>query len=113
MNHRKLSFLAAISVSAIFVAASFAGPADDAFEQGQQALAAKDYATAIAKLQQAVLLDPDSIRNASQLRQAVLRQTIAAHPKEGSTGDFDQQIAFFEKAAAQHPTSANIYLNFG
>jgi tetratricopeptide (TPR) repeat protein len=108
MSYRKLSILAAL-----FVSVSLAGPADEAFDQGQQALAAKDYSTAIGKLQQAVQLDPDSIRNASQLRQAVIRQTVSAHPKEGSTADFDAEIAFFQKIAADHPTSANTFLNYG
>jgi tetratricopeptide (TPR) repeat protein len=113
MSYRTLSILAALFVSSAFIPTMLAGPADDAFDQGQQALAAKDYTTAIAKLQQAVQLDPDSLRNSSQLRQAVLRQTIAAHPKEGSTADFDAEIAFFQKAAADHPMSSNILLNYG
>jgi Tfp pilus assembly protein PilF len=113
MSYRKLSILAALFVSSAFIPTMLAGPADDAFDQGQQALAAKDYPTAIAKLQQAVQLDPDSLRNASQLRQAVLRQTIGAHPKEGSPADFDAEIAFFQKAAADHPMSSNILLNYG
>ena len=60
-----------------------------------------------------MLADPDSIRNASQLRQATMRGTIAAHPKEGSTADFDKQIEFFKNAAAANPNSSNIFLNYG
>jgi tetratricopeptide (TPR) repeat protein len=113
MSYRKLSFLAAVSVAAMVVPGLFAGPADDAYQAGAQALTSKDYPTAIDKLQQAVDLDPENLRNASQLRQAVIRQTIAAHPKEGSTADFDKEIAFFGKVAAAHPGSSNIFLNYG
>src|SRR6185312_2014149 len=67
------------------------------YEKAAKAMASKDYNTAIPLLQQAVQADPDNLRNASELRQAVLRQTIAAHPKEGSTADFDKDIAFFEQ----------------
>ena len=37
-------------------------------------MAAKDYGTAVTLLQSAVEADPDSLRNASELRQAVIRQ---------------------------------------
>jgi len=90
-----------------------AGPGDDAFEKGEQALASRDFGSAVSQLQQAVEADPDSIRNASEYRQAVLRQTVAAHPREGAVADFDKEIAFFEKVVGAHPNSANAYLNFG
>jgi len=83
------------------------------YEKAAKAMASKDYNTAIPLLQQAVQADPDNLRNASELRQAVLRQTIAAHPKEGSTADFDKDIAFFEQVTKAHPMSANAFLNFG
>ena len=100
-----------MAAAPVFVAPVFA--ADDGYEKAAQAMAAKDYGNAITMLQSAVDADPESLRNASELRQAVMRQTIAAHPKEGATADFDKEIAFFEKAAGAHPTSSNIFLNYG
>jgi tetratricopeptide (TPR) repeat protein len=94
------------------LAASLFG-ADETFDKAEQALASKDYPAAVSLLEKAVQSDPDSVRNASEYRQAILRQTVAAHPKEGSTGDFDKEIAFFEKLVAEHPASSNAFLNYG
>jgi tetratricopeptide (TPR) repeat protein len=88
--------------------------ADDVYPKAAEAMAAKDYGTAVTLLKSAVETDPDSLRNASELRQAVIRQTMAAHPKtEGAVADFDNEIAFFEKLVAAHATSSNAYLNYG
>jgi tetratricopeptide (TPR) repeat protein len=110
MSYRKSVFLAALP---ILLATASAYGADESFDKAEQALASKDYPTAVGLLQQAVQSDPDSLRNASEYRQAVLRQTIAAHPKEGAPADFDKEIAFFEKLVADHPDSSNAYLNYG
>jgi tetratricopeptide (TPR) repeat protein len=111
MSYQKKAFLAALPVM-LLAAAPMLG-ADEVFDKAEQALASKDYATAISLLQNAVEADPESLRNASEYRQAVLRQTVAAHPKEGSPADFDKEIAFFQKMATAHPNSSNIYLNYG
>src|SRR5207248_2621912 len=50
---------------------------------------------------------------ASEYRQAVLKASVAGHPKEGSPADFDKEIKFFEQLVQKHPNSANAYLNFG
>jgi tetratricopeptide (TPR) repeat protein len=106
----------------IFLAAGFAAlpfavslfGADEVFDKAEQALGSKDYSSAVSLLEKAVQSDPDSLRNASEYRQAVLRQTLAAHPKtEGAVADFDREIAFFEKLVADHPASSNAYLNHG
>ena len=94
-------------------AAAASSVSDDAFAKAEQALASKDYPAAIGLLQTALEDDPDSVRNASEYRQAVLRQSVAAHPKEGSTADFDKEIAFFQKVVMDHPSSANAFLNYG
>ena len=112
MSYRKSVFLAALPILLAGTATLY-GAADETFDKAEQALSSKDYPTAVSLLQQAVQNDPDSLRNASEYRQAVLRQTVAAHPKEGSPADFDKEIAFFEKLVAEHPNSSNAYLNYG
>src|SRR5438067_1097516 len=97
----------------LLAAAPLFGAAEEIFDKAEQALASKDYPSAVSMLEKAVEADPDSLRYASEYRQAVLRQTIAAHPKEGATADFDKEIAFFEKLVAAHPASSNAYLNYG
>lgn len=113
MNPRRHLILAVLLATAPVLA----GTGDDAFEKGEQALSAKDYAAAVGDLQLAVEADPDSIRNASEYRQAVLRMTKASRPEkkgwEGATADFDKEIGFFEKLVAAHPASGNAYLNYG
>src|SRR5580692_1031760 len=109
MSYRNSVFLTALTL----ILAASAVAADDPFDKAEQALASKDYASAIPLLENAVRSDPDSLRNASEYRQAVLRATIAAHPKEGLPADFDKEISFFEKLVADHPNSSNAYLNYG
>src|SRR5689334_7444066 len=104
MSYRKALILAAFTT--ILGGSAVLSGADDTFDKAEQALASKDYNTAITLLQKAVEADPDSLRNASEYRQAVLRGSIAAHPKEGSTADFDKEIAFFEQLVKNHPTSS-------
>jgi tetratricopeptide (TPR) repeat protein len=112
MSYRKNLLLAALPI--VMAAGPLFGAADESFDKAQQALTAKDYPTAISLLEQAVQSDPDSLRNASEYRQVVLRASKAAHPKtEGAVADFDKEIAFFEKLVAAHPNSSNAYLNFG
>jgi tetratricopeptide (TPR) repeat protein len=111
MSYRNKVFLASLPI--LLAGAASVYGADESFDKAEQALASKDYPSAISLLENAVRSDPDSLRNASEYRQAILRQTIAAHPKEGLPADFDKEIAFFEKLVADHPTSSNAYLNYG
>ncbi len=91
-----------------------AATADESYAKAAQAMASKDFNGAIPLLQAAVEGDPESLRNASELRQAVVKMSMAAHPKtEGAVADFDNEISFFEKLVAAHPNSSNAYLNFG
>lgn len=106
MSYRKNVFLVLATAALLF-------GADETFDKAEQAIASKDYPSAISLLENAVRNDPESLRNASEYRQAVLKQTIAAHPKEGLPADFDKEIAFFQKLVGDHPTSSNAYLNFG
>lgn len=105
--------LSAVLTAASLMAVTPAFAADDEFDKAEQALTAKDYNTAIPLLQKLIEADPESSRNASEYRQAVLRQSIAGHPKEGAVADFDKSIAFFEKQVAAHSTSSNLYLHYG
>lgn len=112
MNYRNRVFGAALlAVSLVVSTPAFA--ADDEFDKAEEAMAAKNYAAAIPLLQKLIEADPESSRNASEYRQAVLRQSIAVHRKEGAVADFDKEIAFFEKQVAAHPTSSNLYLQYG
>jgi tetratricopeptide (TPR) repeat protein len=53
-------------------------------------------------MESALSADPESLRTASEYRLAVIR----AH-------EYDRAIAFFEKLVADHPQSANAWLNYG
>jgi tetratricopeptide (TPR) repeat protein len=105
-------------LTSLLLAASWLVGADDAFEKAERAISAKDYATAITSLEEALTADPDSLRDASEYRQATIRRAFAAHAndphiKEGVPADYDREIAFFEKLTAANPKSANAFLNYG
>lgn len=87
----------ALSIS-LAVAAS--GEAD--YQNGMKALASKDYATALAKLEAAMSAEPDSVRYGSEYRQAVIQAK-----------EYDRCIKFFEQLTAQHAKSPNAFLNYG
>jgi tetratricopeptide (TPR) repeat protein len=81
--------------------------------KAEQAIAAKDYTSAITVLEAALQSDPDNIRAGSDYRQAIIRKSIAGHPKEGVPVDFDRCIAFYDKLVAANPKASNAYLNLG
>ncbi len=56
----------------------------------------------LSKLEAALAADPDSMRYASEYRQAII-----------PAKEHDRCIKFFEKLVADHPKSANAYLNYG
>jgi tetratricopeptide (TPR) repeat protein len=56
----------------------------------------------LTRLEAAVAADPDDLRAASDYRKEVIR-----------TGEYDRCISFFEKLVADHPQSANAWLNYG
>jgi tetratricopeptide (TPR) repeat protein len=72
------------------------------FQAGEQALAAKDYAAALPRFEAALAAEPDSLRDASEYRRAV----IAAKA-------YDRALDFFKKLVADHPQSAAAALNYG
>jgi len=56
----------------------------------------------LAKLEAALAAAPDDIRCGSEYRQAVIQAK-----------EYERSLKFFEKLVADHPTSANAYLNYG
>ena len=87
--------------------------ADGSFEKGMQALAAKNYSAAFDGMEAALNADPDNMQYASEYRMAVIKLAKATHPKEGQAADFDRSLKFFERLTAEHPNSANAWLNYG
>jgi tetratricopeptide (TPR) repeat protein len=100
-------FLALASVGAT-------GPsAEQAFGLGMQALAKSEWERALDLLEQALGADADSVRYASEYRQAILRYAQTVHPKEGRVEDFERSLKFFDHLVARNPGAANAYLNYG
>jgi len=103
---------AAITAVVLFVFATSAGAgaasvpaspaATAAYQAGLAAVAAGDDAGALDRFESALAADPDDLRAADQYRKAVIR-----------TGEYDRGIAFFERLTADHPDSANAWLNYG
>lgn len=77
-------------------------PAVAHFEAGTTALAAGDLATAVSRLEAAVLAAPNNLRYGSEYRQAII----------GST-EYDRAIALFEKLTAERPELAYAWMNLG
>jgi tetratricopeptide (TPR) repeat protein len=91
-----------------------ASPASDAaYEQGMKAVAAKDWDNGLNLLEKSLAEDPDSMKYASEYRQAVLVRAKALHPKEGQPADFDRSVKFFEKLTTEHPKASSAFLNHG
>jgi tetratricopeptide (TPR) repeat protein len=95
------------------LAAHIHAASDDDFTRGMKAIAAKDYPTALTLLEAALSADPDNLQYSSEYRRAVLALAKALHPKEGQPADFDRSLKFFERLVAEHPKSANAWLNYG
>jgi tetratricopeptide (TPR) repeat protein len=98
----------------VLVAANAAGPpGGEAFDQGSQALASKDWDKALDLLETALTADPDNIRYGSEYRRAAILRAQDLHGKEGKPEDFDRPIKFFERLVAANRSDANAYLNYG
>ncbi|MEX2262162.1 MAG: tetratricopeptide repeat protein [Bryobacteraceae bacterium] len=89
-------------LAAAFLGVSSSAASEADFENGMKALTAKDYSTALLRLEAALAGDADNIRYGSEYRQAV----IAAK-------EFDRAIQFFEKLVAGNPKAPNAFLNYG
>ncbi len=76
--------------------------AGDVYRKGLKKAAAGDWPAAVELLEQAVAAEPDNLRAGTEYRQAVIE-----------AGEYDRCLALFEKLVAEHPTSANLLLNFG
>lgn len=96
-NGRVLAILvAACLLSAPLVAS------DADYQAGIKAMAANDSDTALHCLELAVAGDPDNLQYANDYRQLVIRSK-----------QYDRSLKFFEQTAAEHPKSANLFLNYG
>jgi tetratricopeptide (TPR) repeat protein len=78
-------------------------------KQGLAALAAKDWKVAVDTLEAATAAAPDDIVIGADYRQAVIGAATAAKGLE----PYNRCVAFFQKLVADHPRSANAYLNLG
>jgi tetratricopeptide (TPR) repeat protein len=56
----------------------------------------------LVPMEQAIDAKPDDLRAANDYRMAVIQ-----------AGQYDRALAFFQRMAAAHPTSANLHLNYG
>jgi tetratricopeptide (TPR) repeat protein len=92
----------AVLILAILAFAGRVVASEDDFRRGMEALAARDYPAALSMLEVAVGANPDSVRYASEYRQAVI---VAKQ--------YDRCLKFFEKLVAQYPKSGNAHLNYG
>jgi tetratricopeptide (TPR) repeat protein len=63
---------------------------------------ADNSAALLPRLESALAAAPDDLRTASEYRMAVI-----------AAGAYDRSIPFFEKLVADHPQSANAWLNYG
>ena len=59
-------------------------------------------ADVLAPLEHAVEANPDDLRAANDYRMAVIQ-----------AGQYDRALAFFQRVIAEHPSSANLHLNYG
>jgi len=99
---------------ALWASAGAAGPfAEQAFDQGMQAVARSEWERAFDMLETALAADANNIRYGSEYRQAVLRRAQILHPKDGQVPDFDRSLKFFEQLVSKNPNSSNAHLNFG
>ncbi len=67
-----------------------------------KAAASRDFTTALNEYEAALADNPDSVKYASEYRMTVIEAK-----------EYDRCIKFFEKLVADHPKSANAYLNYG
>jgi tetratricopeptide (TPR) repeat protein len=78
-------------------------------QQGLTALAAKDWKTAVDTLEAATAAAPNDLVVGTDYRQAVIGAAAAAK----AIDPYNRCVAFFEKLVADHPQSANAFLNLG
>jgi tetratricopeptide (TPR) repeat protein len=92
---------------------------DQNYDAAEKAVAAQQWDIALGYFESALTADPDSLRNASEYRQATLKRALAlqpivkGQPHEGRPADFDRELAFFDKLTKDHPTSSVAVLNYG
>jgi tetratricopeptide (TPR) repeat protein len=82
---------------------SLAAPvAESYFREAMSALQSNDVSKGLHCLELAIADDPENLRYASEYRQAIIRSK-----------EFDRSISYFGKLLGEHPSSANLHLNYG
>jgi tetratricopeptide (TPR) repeat protein len=102
-----------VACLALVSAIAAGSAAEQAFDQGMQALKQRDWDRALDSLEKALAAEPDNVRYGSEYRQVVLRYAQTVHPKDGQVQDFERALKFFERLVAQNPAASNAYLNYG
>jgi tetratricopeptide (TPR) repeat protein len=101
------------TIFALLAAGATGPPAEESFDQGVKALAARDWDKALGFFETALAADPDNLRYGSEYRQAVLQRACSVHAKDGKPEDFDRALKVFEQLVAKNPAAANAHLNHG
>lgn len=89
-----------LTVVSLFTAAVRAGGSD--LDEAVRLAAGNEFPKALSLFESALSADPESVRAASEYRQAVIK-----------AGAYDRSLEFFEKLAASHQKCANVFLNYG
>jgi tetratricopeptide (TPR) repeat protein len=98
----RLNLCLLAALMAVCVLSAPLGASDADYQAGIKAMAANDTDTALHDLELAVAGDPDNLKYGNDYRQLVIR-----------TKQYDRSLKFFEQTAAEHPKSANLFLNYG
>jgi tetratricopeptide (TPR) repeat protein len=75
---------------------------DDDYQRALKALQAKDVGLALRYLESAISDNPDNLLYGNEYRQVIIQSK-----------QFDRALDFFDKKSSEHPSSANLHLNYG
>ena len=89
-------------VMAVCLSSLAEAAAEPYFREAMSALQSNDVPRGLHYLELAIADEPDNLRYASEYRQAIIRNK-----------EFDRSISYFARLIAEHPTSANLHLNYG
>jgi tetratricopeptide (TPR) repeat protein len=109
---RRLFLLALVLAGALAASAAEKPAAPDAaalHRKGLEAVAARDWATAVDALEAATAAAPNDIVIGADYRQAIIGAANASKKVQ----PYERCLAFFETLVAKHPQAANAFLNYG